>query len=245
MRALVFLLIFANLVAFALTSGVFGTDLVVKDDGRPHVSLSPDQIRIVSTGEPPPVQALPPPPPPVSLPKQACLLWQDLSEDGAGMLEGLVDADSALKLVREETSVTKMMYWVHMPAQKSGKAGAQKKAAEVRELGVTTYSIISSEGADQWAISFGVYSSLERADVALEALRKSGVRSAIVRERENVVPKVVWRVTGVEDALVPYRTALIDGVSPQPCPAPPVVVDQDAAVTKDGDMPVVSVSEKS
>lgn len=73
-------------------------------------------------------------------------------------------------------------YIVHIPPLGS-KEAADKKAAELRGLGVTNYFIMSDNSPMRWAISLGVFKSESAAQNQLAALVKQGVRSARVTPR--------------------------------------------------------------
>lgn len=90
-------------------------------------------------------------------------------------------------------------YWVHIPSQKS-KAGAEKKVAELKELGVSDSFIVSDSGPTQWSVSLGLFRSKEMAENYLQKLSKQGVRSARIETRDNS-DKVRIEVSAPADAL--------------------------------------------
>ena len=73
-------------------------------------------------------------------------------------------------------------YIVYIPSQGS-KEGADKKAGELRALGVTNYFIMSDTQTMRWAISLGVFKTEAAAQNQLAALVKQGVHSARVAPR--------------------------------------------------------------
>jgi hypothetical protein len=73
-------------------------------------------------------------------------------------------------------------YVVYIPPQGS-KEGADKKAGELRALGVTNYFIMSDASPLRWGISLGVFKSEGAAQNQLAALMKQGVRTARVTPR--------------------------------------------------------------
>jgi len=73
-------------------------------------------------------------------------------------------------------------YIVHIPPQGS-KEGADKKAAELRGLGVTNYFIMSDNSPLRWGISLGVFKTEGAAQNLLAALMKQGVRTARITPR--------------------------------------------------------------
>lgn len=73
-------------------------------------------------------------------------------------------------------------YIVHIPSQ-GNKEGADKKAAELRALGVTNYFIMSDNPTMRWAVSLGVFKTEAAAQTLLAQLQKQGVHSARVAPR--------------------------------------------------------------
>jgi hypothetical protein len=70
-------------------------------------------------------------------------------------------------------------HWVYIPPLAS-KADAERKAGELKKLGVTEFFIVTEAGANQYAISLGIFSSEQGAKDQLESLKAKGVRSAKV-----------------------------------------------------------------
>lgn len=73
-------------------------------------------------------------------------------------------------------------YIVHIPPQGS-KEAADRKAAELRGLGISNYFIVSDNSPLRWGISLGVFKSETAAQNQLAALMKQGVRTARVTPR--------------------------------------------------------------
>lgn len=73
-------------------------------------------------------------------------------------------------------------YIVNIPPMGS-KEAADKKAAELRGLGVTNFFVMPDNSPMRWAISLGVFKSETAAQNQLAALVKQGVRTARVTPR--------------------------------------------------------------
>ena len=73
-------------------------------------------------------------------------------------------------------------YIVNIPPMGS-KEAADKKAAELRGMGVTNYFVMSDNSPMRWAISLGVFKTETAAQNQLAALVKQGVRTARVTPR--------------------------------------------------------------
>lgn len=73
-------------------------------------------------------------------------------------------------------------YIVYIPPQGS-KEAADKKAGELRALGISNYFIMSDNSPLRWGISLGVFKTEGAAQNQLAALMKQGVRTARVAPR--------------------------------------------------------------
>lgn len=209
MRLLFLLLLAANLGFFAWARFLAPPDPAV--DRQPlGQELEPHKLRIVTERElaqasaaakPKPAAPEPkpaaPPPEPANI---ACLEWGSFNPAeatrAAQRLEPLA-LGARLAQYRGDESAN---WWVHMPPQGS-RAAAQRKAAELKLLGVDDYFILQDPGPARWALSLGVFSTEEAAQAYLQALREKKVRTAIISRRETRVPKVWFQVRDVEAPL--------------------------------------------
>ncbi|MES2299511.1 MAG: SPOR domain-containing protein [Pseudomonadota bacterium] len=81
---------------------------------------------------------------------------------------------------------------VYIPPQGS-KEGAERKASELKQLGVSNYFIMSEESTMKWGISLGVFKSEAAAQRLLASLVKQGVHSARISPRGGSTNKVVFQ----------------------------------------------------
>lgn len=178
MRALVFLLVLANLLFFAYTQGYFGMP-PSPDAARLAQQVNPERIRIVARGEPPPAPAT------VPAPVEACLAWSGLAAAEADRLtQALGERLPAAKLQRRGENAAATAWWVLIPPL-PGKAEVERKVAELKHFGVTDFFVIQEAGPNRLAISLGLFSTEAAANVQLEGLRSKGVRSARVRPKNS------------------------------------------------------------
>lgn len=146
---------------------------------------------------PAPAPSAKPAPEPAPL---ACVEWGSFSPQEATRAEQRLEPlalGARLAQFRGEESAG---WWVFIPPQAS-RAAAQKKAAELKTLGVDDYFVVQDNGKLRWSLSLGVFRTEDAARARLEALRARGVRSAQVGRRETRVPKVWFQVKNVDAAI--------------------------------------------
>jgi hypothetical protein len=88
---------------------------------------------------------------------------------------------------------------VYIPPQGS-KEAAERKAAELKNLGVTNYFIMSDSVQMKWGISLGVFKSEAAAQTLLAALNKQGVHSARLAARGAQAGKVAFQFRDIDAA---------------------------------------------
>ncbi|MCM8594596.1 SPOR domain-containing protein [Accumulibacter sp.] len=219
MRVAVFLLVLANLLFFVWSRGYLGSP-ANPDERRMSLQLLADQIRVVARDDPPA--------PPaknaggerkVSAKNgEVCAQWTDLASTDADRIEKLVGEQFAAFRVRRNVSESSG-YWVFIPPQGS-KEEANRKTAELEELGITDYLIIQAGGPNQWAVSLGTYRTEEAANLGLEVLRAKGVKSARMGERKTRPASTTLEISGPggqADALHRAIGALVPKAGPVAC----------------------------
>ncbi len=88
-------------------------------------------------------------------------------------------------------------YMVYMPPQPD-RAGAERKASELRTLGIDDFFIIQDNSDLRWAISLGVFKTEEGARTHLAELVRRGVRTARVGQRSMGPVQLVLRFHGLD-----------------------------------------------
>lgn len=141
-------------------------------------------------------------------PPSVCLAWEHLAAADADKLAALLAAKfGEFKVARRVIAAEGNGWWVYIPPQ-TGKAEADKKAAELRQLEVNDYFVVQ-EGINRFAISLGVFSSEKGAQDRLMELKEKGVRSARVSPRPGKDSTVNLQATGPAMA----RMALLDAAA--------------------------------
>jgi len=103
-------------------------------------------------------------------------------------------------------------YLVNIPPQPS-KEAADRKAAELRELGVTNFFIMSGDSPMKWAISLGVFKTESGAQTLLAQLNKQGVHSARITPRGPQATRYSYRFRDIEAAQRERIVSVADAVS--------------------------------
>ncbi len=238
MKVLVFLLLLGNLLFYAFSTGYLGHP-DNPDAGRVDQQITPERLRIVSRGEAPSAAANPAPASapdekqdaaaakaeePVLKPETekpaiadkaetapVCLAWAQLSQAEADRVVALmgkrfVDFKLSRKVVPGESSG----WWVYIPAL-PGKAEAEKKAGELRNLGVSDFFIVQ-EGVSRHAISLGIFSSEKGSNERLAELKAKGVRSAVIGPRPGKDSFVALQARGPGDRKAAVIAAVADAL---------------------------------
>lgn len=199
MKWLVFLLLLGNLLFFAYTEGYFGKPSN-PDAVRILKQVRPDDVRVVSRDLPPSgtpeaakpeisASTLPVEPTMESTNKPAseastvkptgiCLAWSGLSAKDADRLTDLLKGKfDDFKLARRAEPTSGKTWWVYIPPLAT-RADADKKAGELKQLGIKDFVVVQDSAPRQLAISLGVFSTEAIGKARLAELREKGVKSA-------------------------------------------------------------------
>lgn len=232
MKVLVFLLVLANLLFYALGAGYFGR-ADNPDAGRVDQQVVPERMRIVSRGEAPVAtvkpeavtavtkpEAEPEPAAPVKAATDApakeakvdnapiCLAWRPLAVADADRLAALLSKRFGdFKLTRKTLAAEGNGWWVFIPPL-PGKAEADKKAGELRDLGATDFFVMP-DGPNRFAISLGVFSSEKGSQDRLAELKAKGVRSAVAAPRPGKDSVVMLQARGPREAKAALLAAVV------------------------------------
>ena len=237
MRILVFLLVLANLLFYAFSEGYFGR-AENPDARRMAQQVAPERMKIGARGEspaaPPAPAVVPAPPPepeapapvaPLVTPEPvaavSCSRWDLLPPADADRLATVIGQKfPAFKLNRRLDPGEGHDWWVFIPPQPD-KAEADKKAAQLKALGVTDYFVVQEAGPNRYAISLGVFSSGNGAQERLAEVVQLGVRSAKsgLRPGKDGRASLDARGPAVDQPAVRRVAAgVVPGVKVQNCP---------------------------
>lgn len=205
-KAFVFVLVLANLLLYALGAGYFGRP-GSPDAARLDQQVAPERMRIVGRGDAP---STPDPVPSAPAPTETkvCLAWPGLTVADADRLAALLGEQfPAFKLARQLSGGESKGWWVFMPPQPN-KGSAERKAQQLRALGVTDYFIVP-DGSSQFAISLGIFSSEKGARDRLTELQGRGVRTAQLSQRPDKESSVRLEASGPPAGEADLRAAVL------------------------------------
>jgi hypothetical protein len=134
-------------------------------------------------------------------PAFACTEIGPLTTSDARRFEARLAAlDLGDRQSRETVQAQDVTSWlVHIPSQGS-KEAADRKAAELRNLGVTNFFIMQGDSPLKYAISLGVFKTESGAEALLAQLGKQGVHTARIAPRGPQTTHYVYRVRGLDAA---------------------------------------------
>ncbi len=187
MRLLFLILLLANLIGFAYIR--YAESRAGADAQIAMLQISPEKVKLLKPRDKD--AALPSSP---SQPALACLEWGSFAaEDTPRAAAALAQFDLAGKLSRRE--VSDAGWWVYLPPLKT-KAEADRKAGEVKALGIDDLYVVQENNPWRFALSLGVFKTEEAANNRLAQLRQKGLHAAAVGPRGAISSVFVIRDPG-------------------------------------------------
>lgn len=206
LRVFVIILVVLNgLVALAL-GGWLGAPARQGEPERLTNQLNPERLQLMSesvapvpsaapaatTTEPAvPVAAEPAAPAVQEAAPPACIAFAGLGPEDARKLQSAVKSNGEIKL-REVVNEVPSSWWVNVPPV-GGREGADLRSAEIRRQGVNDLFIVQEAGANQYAISLGLFKGEAQAQRHLETLRAKGVKGVRVTPRSSPSHRIELR----------------------------------------------------
>ena len=190
MRTLFLILLLANLVGLAYIR--YAESRAGADAQIALLQISPEKLKLLKprSGDKASAAALPSSPPPAL----ACLEWGSFAAEDAPRAAAALDRfDLADKLSRLE--VSDGGWWVYLPPLKT-KAEADRKASEVKALGIDDLYVVPENSQWRFALALGTFRTEEAANNRLAQLRQKGLRAAAVGPRGAIRSIFVIRDPG-------------------------------------------------
>lgn len=194
MRALFFLLVLANLLFYAWHAGYLNPNPESAGEaGRLSQQIAPDKIRIIDAAEAGKIAK--------KAPKAlACLEWGSFPQPELERMQVLLAAINPAPKFTARRVDESAGWWVFLPPQPN-KPAAEKKGAELKQLGIIDFFVINEDGPNKLSISLGVFKTEESARNYLDALEKKGVKTARAAEREARVARTILQFREVDESL--------------------------------------------
>ncbi len=193
-----------NAVLLAYHQGLLGSfKASAREPQRLRNQVNTEELRLVSaaTANLPKAAPAPAPEPQAAAPAGpiACIEMGKLDAADARRFDNLI-APLALgeRLVKSEVTAQEITSHMVMIPPHPSKEAADKKAAELKELGVSNYFIMNETTPTKWAISLGVFKSEAAAKTLLAALVKQGVTGAKVAGRSTQITRQVYRFNDLD-----------------------------------------------
>lgn len=177
-----------------------------REPARMKGQVNADKLRLVpaaQAGGAKPAEAPPVPVAPVAASPAliACVEIGSLDAQEARRFDNRIAAlGLPMQPQRQNVTTTEVgSYMVHVPPHASREA-ADRKAEELKNLGVTNFYVIPDNTPMKWAISLGVFKSENAAKTLLAALNKQGVQGARISGRGTQVVRVNYRFRDIDAA---------------------------------------------
>jgi hypothetical protein len=189
-----------NALLLAYSQGVFGRG-EEHEAARLKNQLNPGKLRLVPA---PPTPAAVIEPPVVAADSVASIACLEIGTFGAPEGRRFETRLASLKLGGSMKRLSSggtdpSSYIVYIPPQGS-KEGADKKAGELKSLGVSNFFIMNDSSPMKYAISLGVFKSEASAQTLLASLVKQGVHSARVAPRGGTPARLSYQFRGIDSA---------------------------------------------
>ena len=159
---------------------------------------------VAAAAAPTPAAVEPAPPAvPVEAPKPAfaCTEIGPFDAADARRFENRLAAlDLGKRQSREDVQAQDVTSWLVNIPPSGGKEGAERKSAELRELGLTDFYILNVDSPLKNAISLGVFKTEAGAQAMLARLNKQGVRSARITPRGPQAVHYVYKLRALDAA---------------------------------------------
>lgn len=189
MRMLFLILLLANLVGFAYIR--YAENRAGADAQIDLLQISPEKLKLLKPRSRDKASAALPSSPQPAL---ACLEWGSFAaEDAARAAAALARFDLADKLSQREVSAGG--WWVYLPPLKT-KAEADRKASEVKALGIDDLFVVPENSQWRFALALGTFRTEEAANNRLAQLQQKGLRAAVVGPRGAIRSIFVIRDPG-------------------------------------------------
>lgn len=212
MRLAFFILLLANVVLFVWGQGYLGTQDGSREPERLNRQQQADRLQVL-----PAAATEKPADRPAGT--TACKRIEWLTAAEATVAKNALGADSSVEAVQSPRKEAPA-HWVVI-ADLPNRAAAEKKKAELRQLGIDNTEIVEHGAPGSFAVSLGIFRNPPLAEDYLQAAVKKGVRSAKILSRELPPERYALELRGPADTLnrkLPELMAALPQASLADCP---------------------------
>ncbi len=211
MRLFLFALLMANVVMLLVLQSFRPSGL---EPERLALQKAADRVTVISpnaanaakpaTSAASPTMAAPailptaPPAPKATRAPGKCVEAGDFTAQNAEKFEASLSRLSLPELPVKRVVTPPPSQIVLLPSQAS-EAAANRRVAQLRELGFRDVSVIRDASVRRWGISLGVFSKPELAEAQLAALRQAGVTDARIDEHPLNSTRLAYQLVGLGD----------------------------------------------
>ena len=208
LKLIFWFLLCLNGLLFAYNQGLLGNDnRDQREPARLRHQLNADKLRLVpvpvpaagasASASPVAAEAVTP----AALAIVACIEAGSFSPADARRFEAqLAPLQLGERQGRRSVAKTDATSHIVFIAPQGSREAAERKAAELKSLGVTDYFIMSDNSALKWGISLGVFKSETAARSLLATLGKQGVHSARLAARGAHPSRLAFRFSDTDAA---------------------------------------------
>jgi hypothetical protein len=177
MRAIVILLLLANVALFAYTQ----LDRAGGGErARMGGQVQPDKIRLLTPQQ---VAALGPAK--VAALADVCLEWGPFGESERARALSELEPAGLGRLLTQKRVESNTAFWVYLP-RSSNKAAIDKRIADLKAAGIDDVALVDT-GAQRYTISLGVFRTEEAAAALVAELARQGITDAQAGPRQQTI----------------------------------------------------------
>ena len=206
MRLFFFLLVLINLVIFLAMQGARDRSI---EPERLALQVNAERVTLLDAADRP-----------VTGSATACVEIGDFNTQTAASFEEQLSRLSPTSLPQRRIVRAAPSQLVYLPPQGS-EAEANRRLAQLRELGFKDSAVIRDDSPRRWGISLGRFKRSELADARLEKLRSAGVPDARIIEYPTNSTRFAYLLSGIDEAGVARLAAAasaFEGVTKRRCP---------------------------
>ena len=195
-----------NGALFAYNAGYLGAgNADGREPARMTNQLNAERIRLVAPPDPTPAAVVPVALPAATLAQaastppvsQKCIEIGDFDTADARRFDQLLVPLALGERLSRRTVGASERYIVYIPPL-ADKESADRKAGELRRLGIDDFFVFAADSDLQWGISLGLFKTEDAARLHLASLTLKGVRSAKLATRAGPAGKSVYQLRGLD-----------------------------------------------